>query len=84
MLATTRKVDSLGRIVIPKEMRDELGAKTNDKLLVQMEHGKIIIELQAKERSTYDIIYDNLKRHYPDMGDTQIRSLVMEYINYDR
>ena len=84
MLATTRKIDSLGRIVIPKEMRDKLGAKTNDKLLVQMEHGKIIIELQPKERSTYDIIYDNLKAHYPDMSDTQIRSLVMEYINYEK
>ena len=48
MLATTRKIDSLGRIVIPKEMRDELGVKTKDKLLVQMDKGKIIIELWSK------------------------------------
>ena len=34
MLATTRKIDNLGRIVIPKEMRDELNVKTSDKLLV--------------------------------------------------
>ena len=84
MLATTRKMDSLGRIVIPKEMRDEIGANTKDKFLVKMEKGKIIIELQPKERSTYDIIYDNLKAHYTDMSDTQIRSLVMEYINYGK
>ena len=83
MLATTRKIDNLGRIVIPKEMRDELNVKTNDKLLVQMNKGQIFIEPQPKDRSTYDVIWGNLRKHYPDLTDGHIDALTREYIMYD-
>ena len=53
MLAITRKVDNLGRIVIPKEMRDKLKVKTNDVFLVKLEKKQITIEL-IDERNADD------------------------------
>ena len=48
MLAITRKLDKLGRVVIPKEIRDALSLKTNDKLLVRLEGKQIFIDLSTK------------------------------------
>ena len=33
-----RKVDELGRIVIPKEIRDKFGIKTNDRMDIYVEN----------------------------------------------
>lgn len=38
-----RKIDELGRIVIPKEMRKELDIKENDPLNIEVQDNKIII-----------------------------------------
>ena len=32
-----KKIDDLGRVVIPKEMRDDLGIKPGDKIYVELE-----------------------------------------------
>ena len=34
----SRKVDELGRIVIPKEIRDKFGIKTNDRMDIYVEN----------------------------------------------
>lgn len=40
----TRKMDDLGRIVIPKEIRDSLGIKPDDYLYIDVNGTKIIME----------------------------------------
>ena len=37
----SRKVDELGRIVIPKEIRDKFGIKTNDRMDIYVENNVI-------------------------------------------
>ena len=38
-----RKIDTLGRIVLPKEMRTQLDIKENDPLNIELQDNKIII-----------------------------------------
>ena len=42
-----RRVDELGRIVIPKELRDTLGIKERDKLEIYVEGDMIILHKYA-------------------------------------
>lgn len=48
-----RKIDDLGRLVIPKEMRNKLGIKDNDPVNIECIENKIIItnpiEIDYKE-----------------------------------
>lgn len=48
-----RKIDELGRLVIPKEMRNKLGIKDNDPVNIECIENKIIItnpiEIDYKE-----------------------------------
>lgn len=39
-----RKVDELGRIVIPKEMRDKMGISCGDPIEIYVDSDKIILE----------------------------------------
>lgn len=39
-----RKIDSLGRVVLPKAVREELSLNEGDSIKVQCNDGKIIIE----------------------------------------
>jgi AbrB family looped-hinge helix DNA binding protein len=43
-----RKIDRLGRLVIPKEMRDELGIKNGDKVKIELKGNKIIVTKYEK------------------------------------
>ena len=38
-----RKIDGLGRVVLPKEIRTQLGIQTNDMLNIELKGNKIII-----------------------------------------
>ena len=41
---TARRIDDLGRIVIPKDIRKELGIAIGESLDINIEDGKIIIQ----------------------------------------
>ena len=41
----TRKLDKLGRIVIPKNIRSEMGIEANDKLMLDYKNGVVIISI---------------------------------------
>ena len=43
-LVETRKIDSLGRIILPPDARRELGIETNDELNICVSDGKIILK----------------------------------------
>lgn len=48
-LGITRRIDSLGRVRIPKSFRESLGVKSGDSLSVFVENHRLVIEV--KERS---------------------------------
>ena len=43
-MAIERKVDDLGRVVLPKEMRESLGIGVNEKISIEREGDEIIIK----------------------------------------
>ena len=63
-----RKIDSLGRFVIPKEWRDSLGIRTNDFIEIYLENEKVIIKR---------IIMDIIKKYiYNTFGEEYIDILL--------
>lgn len=54
-----RKIDDLGRIVIPKEIRKELDITSKDKIRITTEGNKIIL---SKELNTSTDIKKEIKR----------------------
>ena len=61
----SRKVDELGRIVIPKEIRDKFGIKTNDRMNIYVVNDVISLMKDSKKcifcSSTKDLIVHNNK-----------------------
>ena len=61
----SRKVDELGRIVIPKEIRNKFDIKTNDRLAIYVENGVISLLKDDKKcifcSSTKDLTEHNNK-----------------------
>ena len=61
----SRKVDELGRIVIPKEIRNKFDIKTNDRLNIYVENDVISLMKDGKKcifcSSTKDLIDHNNK-----------------------
>lgn len=50
MKGIIRKIDALGRIVIPKEMRKALNLKTNSPLTIELDDDKIILSHSQDDR----------------------------------
>lgn len=51
-MTITRKLDHLGRIIIPREFRMKLGAESGDNIdMTQQEDGKIILTIRKKQIS---------------------------------
>ena len=38
--SSKRTIDGLGRVVLPKDVRDQLNLKENDEVIIQIENGK--------------------------------------------
>lgn len=49
-----RKIDIMGRIVLPKEMRDKLGFKDGDKATITLEGDRIVIRNDKKMNKLED------------------------------
>ncbi len=56
MSGIVRKVDELGRIVIPKELRKNLNIKNSDDLEISIDNDKIILEKFYRLRNLKDIL----------------------------
>lgn len=48
MIALKRKIDNLGRLVLPNDFREALGIKAGDMLLITSEGDSITIRLQTR------------------------------------
>jgi transcriptional pleiotropic regulator of transition state genes len=47
-----RKIDSLGRVVLPAEMRKQLGLETGDLVAISLEDGRVTLE-KIESRCTF-------------------------------
>lgn len=61
-MAIERKIDGMGRLVIPVEMRDRLGIEENDTVSIENEGDKIIIK-NNNEIQTRKEIEKKLEQH---------------------
>ena len=52
----TRRIDDLGRIVVPKELRNNLGIRDGEPLLISTENDTIVIKKFSKVESMQEII----------------------------
>lgn len=75
-----RKIDELGRLVIPKEIRNTLGLKPGDEIKIEIKNNQIILE---KENSINIKEYIQEKMLETDITTETYRALndVLEKIN---
>lgn len=72
-----KKIDDVGRIVLPKDIREELGIKLNEMLKIDVEDGKIVI-CKAEDSCVFCGKNDGLKKY---MGKTVCKNCVNELNN---
>lgn len=53
--SVTRKIDELGRVVIPSDFREELGMKPGEKLEIYIEEGRLVLKKTVKIDSLSEI-----------------------------
>lgn len=63
-MSVVRRIDSLGRIVIPSEFRNQLGIKSNDSISIELTNRKLIIEKVAIEFKPTDFIRRFIVQYY--------------------
>ena len=71
MKGISRKIDELGRIVIPKEIRNNLNINVNDELEIYVNDNKIIFEKYSKLDNIKDFI-KNLIKNIKDVNEMKI------------
>ena len=70
--SVTRKIDELGRVVIPSDFREELGMEPGEKVEIYIEEGRVILKrtvkadplseinsLKERISKAYDIAWNN-------------------------
>lgn len=61
MKGISRKIDELGRIVVPKEIRNNLNINANDELEIYVNDNKIILEKYSKLENIKEFIIKLIK-----------------------
>lgn len=65
-LYINKKIDSLGRIVIPKEIRKKMHIIENENLDITLENDKVVIKKSSNDlynKRIFEIIIDTLKKN---------------------
>lgn len=71
MKGISRKIDELGRIVIPKEIRNNLNINVNDELEIYVSDNKIVLEKYSKLDNIKEFI-KNLIKNLKDVNEMKI------------
>ncbi|MBR2280760.1 MAG: AbrB/MazE/SpoVT family DNA-binding domain-containing protein [Ruminococcus sp.] len=67
-----KKIDDVGRVVLPKDVREELGLRINDMLRIETENDRIVIT-KAEESCIFCGKSSGIKRY---MGKTVCESCI--------
>ena len=82
-IGISRKIDDLGRIVLPKELRNTLNINAGDDFEITIDNNKIILEKYSKLDSFEDIIKKYINCFYVS-NDTKIFVTINDrIINYN-
>ena len=76
MMATgiVRRIDDLGRVVIPKEIRRSMGIKEGEPLEIYVDHETNSVVFKKPAESSFAEAFSNLIEKYKD--DEQAKSLI--------
>ena len=78
-----RTINEKGQIVIPKDIRVKMGLKRGTEVELNLEDGKIIIEVKNKPK---DIVNDfaNVPKKIPNLNSKSIKDILDEEYNLHR
>ena len=71
---------SKGQTTVPREIRKLLGLKENDRILYEIEDGKVAIKQAPSLRELYAIFKPHIRRKGPPPSKTQMRAAVQRDI----
>lgn len=74
-----RRVDELGRIVIPKEIRNTLDIKEGDPLEIYLDNDRGIVMKPYREEY---LNFDRLKTEWDSLNTADRRKLIYEMVNH--
>ena len=74
--SVTRKIDELGRVVIPSDFREELGMEPGEKIEIYIEEGRVILKRTVKTDPLSEInsLKERISKAYQIAWDNDIPS----------
>lgn len=74
--SVTRRLDDLGRIVIPSDFREELGMKPGEKVEIYIDEGKVILKrtVNTDPKHEIEMLTDRINKAYQIALDNDIPS----------
>ena len=75
-ISTTRRIDDLGRIVIPADFREQLGMKPGEKVEIYIDEGKVILKrtVNTDPKQQIQSLKDRINKAYQIAWDNDIPS----------
>ena len=75
--SVTRKIDELGRVVIPSDFREELGMEPGEKLEIYIEEGRLVLKKTVKIDSLSEInsLKERISKAYDIAWNNNISSV---------
>lgn len=70
-----RKIDEVGRLVVPKEMRKQLGLKNGDEVNMEISNNKIIITNPNQEDPFENWLLDYILR----TESAEVKNILVKY-----
>ncbi len=72
VIHSTAKVDSKGRLLLPRKLRESLGLNTGDTLFLQYESKSGIVKL-AKASNPFDVLAEEAEKEFEAGKTTALR-----------
>jgi AbrB family looped-hinge helix DNA binding protein len=77
-IGVVRRVDELGRIVIPKEIRRNLGIGEGDPLEMYLDNGGLVLKPYHEQR----LNFERLQSEWDSLTTAERQELICEMVNH--